>query len=138
MTIQTATDYQQSFRMSIKFQTCNTVVYCQDGCRLSDIYIQLASQNTTAKVAEKSYPSNLDCIQIEISASNLMQFHCKIGNVAFYVFCITFNVFIKTYCQRYKSIGCSYTNKIIACSIVGCRQNGASNGCSIISASKVF
>ena len=49
------------------------------------------------RVAENSNPSNLDCIQIEISASNLMpkcmQFlsqneHCRILPI----FCITFSV----------------------------------------------
>ena len=61
------------------------------------------------RVAEKSYP---DCIQIEISASNLMpkfthflsqNGQCRILRLS----CITFSVLTKTYCKLYKIIGCS-------------------------------
>ena len=64
------------------------------------------------RVAEKSNPSNLDCIQIEISASNLMpkfthflsqNGQCRILRLS----CITFSVLTKIYCKLYKIIGCS-------------------------------
>ena len=74
----------------------------------------LLSTRPTGRVAEKSNPSNLDCIQIEISASNLMpkftQFlsqneHCRM----FRLFCITFSVLTKFNCKLYKLIGCRHT-----------------------------
>ena len=64
------------------------------------------------RVAEKLYPSYPDCIQIEISASNLMpkfthflsqNVQCRILRFS----CITFSVLTKTYCKLYKIVGCS-------------------------------
>ena len=65
-------------------------------------------------VAEKSNPSNLDCIQIEISASNLMPkiyavFVAKLVLSNFTLFGLTLSVLTKMYCKLLKSIGCSHT-----------------------------
>ena len=64
------------------------------------------------RVAEKSYPSYPDCIQIEISSSNLMpkfthflsqNGQCRIVRLS----CVKFSILTKIYCKLYKTIGCS-------------------------------
>ena len=98
----------------------------------------------TNRVAEKSNPSNRDCIQIEIFASNLLTkfthfFVAKCDAMLHFTpYCITFILIIKIYRKMYSIIECSHTDKSIAFSIVACIQNRTSIGWSIILHPKCF
>ena len=93
------------------------------------------------RVAEKSYPSYPDCIQIEISASNWMpkftHFLSQNGQCCILrLSCITFSLLTKIYCKLYQIIGCSL--KVLHAALFDAGKLVPVLDAAITSASKAF